>query len=224
MLNSVQIVKAPEYEGDDFLLKLQGLHLAPLDFWHLECDDQYLVAKLKAFELKDIDKRRFEVFKDNRPSMRAYDDMEELSGSVYTYTVGESNTNSYECMMSTIKSHLEHRPTTRRCVVRVLQDYFEYFYSEGFPWIDVSCLSLIHYVMDGDKLSVRLVFRASDVKNELFTDIVSIYKYFVLPIAGDNAVDMTIYASTAQNVGSFIDYIRDIRENLIGVKDAGHNR
>ncbi len=67
---------------------------------------------------------------------------------------------------------------------------------------DVSCLSSIHY----NKNSVSLFFRASDLKNELYIDIVTIFDFFIKPIYSID-VDINFFISSCQNY-SYIDKIK----------------
>jgi hypothetical protein len=95
--------------------------------------------------------------------------------------------------------------------MRMANSLSEYIMSESELYdSDTTCLAGIHYL---DK-EFRLIFRASDIENELIPDILTIYKYFIIPVYGLESLTMTIYASTSQNVKS-LDYVVERVEGMI---------
>ena len=83
-------------------------------------------------------------------------------------------------------------------MLRFANSYERYHVSETTKPLDVTCLSLIHYLTEGPKL----IFRASDIKNELFIDILTINEFFIDPIYNSNFKNyqMSVYSSTAQGI------------------------
>jgi hypothetical protein len=65
----------------------------------------------------------------------------------------------------------------RRCFLRIANNFNRYYLSEKNNF-DVSCLAAIHYYQN----KPRIIFRASDIKNELYTDIITIYNFFIKPV------------------------------------------
>ncbi|MFW6225915.1 MAG: hypothetical protein ACOC3V_03065, partial [bacterium] len=63
------------------------------------------------------------------------------------------------------------------------------------------------------KNKVNLIFRSSDIKYELYTDIITLYSYFIKPIYGNVPIDIEIYGSTGQN----IDYFQNLLEKIYEV-------
>ena len=78
----------------------------------------------------------------------------------------------------------------------------DYIYGDS---IDVSCLSNIHYLKLGTKAepTINLIFRASDIKHELFPDIILVYWFFIKPVFKDRSVNLNVFASTSQNIDAF---------------------
>jgi hypothetical protein len=58
----------------------------------------------------------------------------------------------------------------------------------------------------------RLVFRASDVTNELVPDILTINEYFLKPVYGDKEYQISIYSSSAQNTSGWSDTVSLLQE------------
>jgi len=50
------------------------------------------------------------------------------------------------------------------------------------------------------------VFRASDVKDELIYDVLTLYSFFIVPVT-NAPVCLSIYSTTAQNIDSFDDFL-----------------
>jgi hypothetical protein len=178
-------IKKPKYENDSYLFQIYSNEI--LNF---ETDD-YTKQKLIAFKNKNIDKSNFYNY--DKPSLKNLHLIKDLSGSIYTYTIEAKNNLSYENIIDIIKNNI-HKDN-RRLLIRVNNSLEEYLTKNN----DVSCLSLIHYMPE----KVRLIFRASDIKNELKTDLITIYHFFVLPIYLNKNILIEVYASTAQNIGEY---------------------
>jgi len=204
------ILKKPEYENDDYLFRLELDNIpigeAAVDFLkRVEPSSvEYYRAKRQAFMSQDMSPLIFERFVEGKPSLRALSELPALDSTIYTVACEKENGLYYQDLIEKVKRHLTSRPATRRCVVRLVNSFDKYFCSEILEPADVTCLSFIHYLQEGPKL----VFRASDVKNELLVDILTVYEFFVKPVYNSNLKDLrlSVYSSTAQNVFSWDDF------------------
>ena len=208
------IQKKPYFENDDYLLKLSSKNLLDNDhvvttlYRHDRILASYYDVKRQAFANRDTRPENFAQFVDDRPSLRSLTELKELDATIYTVAAGKQNGTSYDALISGVKEHLQSRPNTRRCVVRLVHDFSTYSASELFASQDVTCLSFIHYSPEGP----RLVFRASDVANELIPDILTINEFFLRPIYGDVEYQISIYSSTTQNTSCWSDTISLLNE------------
>jgi len=203
----IEILKTPEFENDDYLIKIKDFSITPKSLNDAMYEDEYLSYKCTAFSLEQISKSQFMKFK-NRPSLRNYEHIPDLRGSIYTRkALIENNVGSLKELHFKIKQMLMKK--SRRAIVRIANSLNEYYDSElSFP-MDTSCLNLIHYLPNN---RIRLVFRASDIKNELYYDAVTIYQYLLKPIYV--SFDLTIYSSTAQNIDGLNNFSRKIEKIL----------
>lgn len=205
------IVKQPEFENDDYLIriKLNEIPDPKTVFDRLKRVDsvlaEYYSTKRQAFSLQNTNPDIFSKFVDDKPSLRSLDQLKKLDATIYTVACEKENNLKYPVIISNIKKHLYEKPSTRRCMLRFVNGFDKYFISENLHPVDVTCLSLIHYLTTGPKL----VFRASDVKNELLVDILTICEFFINPIYSSNFKDsiMSIYCSTAQGVSSWNNFV-----------------
>jgi len=197
-----KIYKKPRYENDTALVEFNDLYVHPFD--KLGIKDEYTILKYNKFLKKDITKNGFEKFKD-RPSLRNIDEVLMFQGSIYTHTCEERNFVNYEMLKEMIRKLIERK--SRRCVVVFANNFSDYFVSENVKSFDVSCLNLIHYYDD----QVRIVFRASDVQNELFTDFATICEFFIRPIY-NKPVSISLFLSTVQNHKTFDKAINSIKK------------
>jgi hypothetical protein len=196
-----KIEKFPKFENDSFLVKLENFKLSQKEIYNIAKQDDYLNEKILMFNEQNVSPDRLKRFADNRPSLRNVDKLESLRGSIYTLKAQiENGRFSYKEILEKVREMLDNNKNTRRCVVRIADSFGLYYDSTKKERLDVSCLNLIHYL--GDK--VRLVFRASDIENELFYDILTIYLFFIQPVY-DEEVDIEIFASTAQNVSFLLN-------------------
>lgn len=187
--------------NDKFGIKMEALNL------------NYLSAKLKAFEKQDCSKSNFISFHD-RPSLRNMHNTPDLKGSIYTVACENKNGMWYNIMIETAK---RKKADSRKCVVNMADKFSDYMDSE----IDTSCLNIIHYC----KNKVTLFFRASDIENELLTDLITIKRYFIDPVYANEAPpEIHVIASTAQRCDYFnrtlaaiqtIDKLRNDRTGYI---------
>lgn len=189
----MKIIKPPYFEDDSYYFIIENHEqLASVDV----DDIPYLTAKQKAFADQDISKKSFEPYFD-RPSFRGIDENNDLAGTIYTY--GAEHKNDYPLPIL-LRSVRQHKNFSRRCMIRMadtLRDFLD-------PTVNTSCLSLIHYFKD----SVKLIFRASDMKNELLIDLHTIKKFFIDPVF-ENSPEIHVIASTAQNINqNFKQYIK----------------
>jgi len=200
----VNVIKRPENENDMFLLTLSDFQLSNKQLSNLQKTDEYLMVKTKQFENQNIEKEAFSRFT-NRPSFRNWEKINKLEGTIYTYAVKDRNGVSYMSAMYLVKEMLKKNPKTKRCILRIANSLNDYFLSE-IDGKDVSCLSMIHYKKD----SVCLTFRASDIENELFVDLITIYNFFIKPIY-DRKINIEIFASTGQNVNKFNKFTNKVK-------------
>lgn len=95
-------------------------------------------------------------------------------------------------------------------MLRLANPLIDYFDSTTNSAVDVTCLNLIHYTHDG----ARMIFRASDVKNELVPDILTVNKHFIKPVYGDLPYKISVFSSTAQNIDAWYDTMDEINKIL----------
>lgn len=198
---TIEVSKFPEFEDDMYLFTLNDFILYDYDLIKIKEENEYIRVKSNKFNHQDISTDDFKKFKNDRPSMRNIDNMDNVAGSIYTHAVGNRGHFEYRMSIELISRLVEMN--SRRASLSIANSIQDYYEAQVYGELDVSCLNLIHYYKD----SVKLVFRASDVKNELFPDIVTIYEYFVKPIYGDNKVNLSVFSSTAQNHDSFYDVL-----------------
>lgn len=211
----LEIIKEPFFENDDMLIKIKNFSLNYADLCKILDNDKYIKTKFNKFKDKDIRVKGFDL---NRPSFRHLVDVDDLlnpplKGSIYTYSVKDRNGITYEECIEKIQRMLIINNKTRKAVIRMANSVSEYELGETYN-NDVSCLNLIHYYSGAGLNEVKLIFRASDIKNELFADLITIYWFFIKPVF--NISDITIYASTAQ-------YIYNIEEFKYKLNNIGKN-
>lgn len=198
-----EIIKSPDYENDDMLIRVSGFSLDN-SLLQTILNDPYIKLRHDKFLYKDISHIGYENFKD-RPSLRNIENTRRLEGSVYTYAVNKRNGVPYEAAIQQIREMFKYNENTRRAMLRITNSIDEYHQSEIDKNLDVSCLSLIHYLKD----QARLVFRSSDIENELFSDLITIYQFFLKPVY-DKPINISIYASTSQNFGMLQEFINKV--------------
>jgi hypothetical protein len=203
----LKVLKRPEFENDDYLLRLGGdsIKFENEAIEILSKFDErlatYYERKRSVFFARDTNPVNFKEFVDDRPSLKFLLDLQVLDSTVYTVAAERQNEASYEFLISCIKNHLGFKPNTRRCLLRFSNSLPTYALSEMSKPRDVTCLSFIHYFSD----TPRLVFRASDVGNELVTDVLTISEFFLKPVYGNKSFEISIYSSTAQNISNWQD-------------------
>lgn len=205
------VLKQPEFENDDYLIRLDASKIPTsdraVDF--LKKVDpssvEYYQAKRQAFRSQNMSPDVFERFVEGKPSLRSLSELPFLDSTIYTVACEKENGLYYHDLLDSVKKHLASKPGTRRCVIRLVNSFDKYFNSELTSPADVTCLSFIHYLQSGPKL----VFRASDVKNELLVDILTVYEFFVQPVYNSNFknLQLSVYSSTAQNVSSWDNFV-----------------
>ena len=193
---NIKILKYPISENDDMLLHFDDFYLSEDRFNDLLKQDKYLKTKFDKFKTMDVSGVGLEDFS-YKPSLSKINSLSKIQRTIYTYAVKEENVPwDYEAVINQVKSALE--TSSRRIVIRFLNSLPTYLNSE-----DVSCLAFIHYIYVNNLLNVRIVYRASDIKNELFYDILLIYYYFIKPITS-KPISLSFYTSSSQNV-EFLD-------------------
>ena len=197
----------PEFENDSYLFRMRNVKLNinnPKFKNFLKCyiNYEYYTLKRNKFAAKDITRNGFEKFED-RPSLRS--SIQFLHGTIYTYAMERLNGIPYHVAIDNIKDMVKLK--SRKCTLRFAEPIFRYHEAEIFRDIDVTCLNLIHYFED----KVTLVFRASDIKNELIVDLLTIYEFFIAPIY-NYEIDIEVYAITAQNIDHYFKVLYIINQ------------
>ena len=199
----INVIKRPDFEDDSYLIEMTNFELSNDQLDTIIDTDRYLTLKCVKFMDQDITPDGFEAFSD-RPSLRNINKSSMLTGSIYTYASAIRNDLAYNQITPMITKMLKQG--SRRAYLRMCNSLNDYHNSMIFG-TDVSCLSNIHYLED----RVNLTFRASDVKNELFADIITIYIFFIQSIY-KKPIKLSIFASTAQNIDSFDNLVKQLRD------------
>jgi len=176
---------------------------------HLSTNDSsYLNDKSILFHLEQTEgpivNRFLECHKD-RNSLKSYyaNNIEKLDASIYTAAALKKNhLDSLDVLYCKIKEMLDLK--SRRIVLRFL-DTLTGYHSSTYISRDVSCLAFIQYFEN----RVSIVFRASDIKDELLVDILTIYSYFIQPIY-QQSVTLDLYCTCAQNISNFNSLIQKL--------------
>lgn len=205
----MKIIKHPEFEGDSYLISLDDFFLIYSNLEKIINKSEYLKVKSKAFENRSKYVDEFVKFND-RPSLRNFKEGNLLDSTIYTFASEWKNDMSLDVMLDKIKLELVNG--SRRLVIRLANSFSDY-YNSIYEYKDVSCCTSIHYLRD----KVSLTFRASDIKNELYEDIITIYKYFIKPIYLDKPINIEIFCSCAQN----IDSLKELENKLNKIKVHG---
>jgi len=195
------IIKNLEFENDDLLLKFFNIKINKKNIEKVFKSNKYLYEKFKKFKNKDFTKVGLYKFK-NRNSLRNISNVKNLKGTIYTYSIQFKNELLYEDILEKIKERLKENKNTRKLIIRVADSFLDYFKSDKYKNIDVSCLNLIHYYNN----NIKFIFRALDIKNEFFFDFLLLYYFFIYPIYRKKFVNITFYASTVQNI-KYLDII-----------------
>ena len=204
----MNIIKYPEFEGDSYLIVLNDFYINNSDLDKLISNSsEYLKVKSKAFENKSKYVDEFIKFKNNRNSLRNYKKGNLLDSSIYTYASEWKNDMDLDNMLNKIKSELDNN--SRRLLIRLANSFSDY-YTSIYEYKDVSCCTSIHYL----KNKVSLTFRASDIKDELYEDIITIYKHFIKPVYSDKSINIEIFCSCAQN----IDGLHELNDKFLKIK------
>jgi len=195
------ISKAPENENDSYLFTIKDFIMKDFNV------NPYISLKREKFKNKDISKDGFDEFIQERGSLRFFDQLENLPGSIYTYSIQDRQNMSYEDVLNAVREIFIKNRDSRRAVLTMANPIIEYKKAE-LEGYDVSCLNLIHYLNN----KVNLVFRSSDIQYELLADIVTIYEFFLMPIYGHTPIDIQIFGSTSQKVKHFDNFMSQIME------------
>lgn len=195
------INKTPEYENDSYLFTIKDFIMKNFNV------NPYISLKREKFRNKDISKNGFDEFILERGSLRFFDQLENLPGSIYTYSIQDRQNMSYKDVLNTVREIFIKNKDSRRAALSMANPIVEYKKAE-LEGYDVSCLNLIHYLNNKS----NLVFRSSDIEYELLADIVTIYEFFLMPIYGKFPIDIQIFGSTAQKVKCFDSLINQIME------------
>lgn len=215
----IKVYKQPGVENDEYLVEFNQFSIENYEDY-ISADDY---TRLKAEQFANFDASKIPwqstEFAKDRPALRNLDTVPDMSGSIYTITCSLRNIDyiheynhinfyaHYLNCIELIKNTLNNKPNSRRVFMRMANSLMEYAKSESGKYaIDTTCLAGIHYLEN----SFKLIFRASDIKNELIPDILTIYKFFIVPVYGTRKLKMSIYASTAQNIKEFNNAIESI--------------
>lgn len=188
-------IKLPYFEDDSYYFIIEKHEqLADVDV----NDIPYLHAKQNAFAEQDPGKSQLEPYFD-RPSFRGVDENSDLSGTIYTWSAYCKNDAPLPILLHKVRQHKNY---SRRCVIRMADSLIDFLDTK----VNTSCLSLIHYFQD----SVKLVFRASDMTNELLIDLHTIKEFFIDPVY-ENSPEIHVIALTAQNINKdFNEFIKTL--------------
>lgn len=191
-------IKVPEVENDSYLIILEDFCLSHSELDKLIESDEYLKIKSDAFVSKNTSSNLFLKFKD-RPSLRNLKENQKLETTIYTISAEDKNEMVLEDMLYNIRQNIE--TGSRRMVIRLANPFKDY-YNSLTETVDVSCCTTMHFLKD----KVTLTFRASDIKNELFEDIITIYESFIKPVYGRKSINIEIFCSCSQNTGQWSEF------------------
>lgn len=190
----MRIFKLPQYENDSYYFAFHRGEIENLR----KSSGEYYQAKRDAFRNFATSKEPFKKF-DHLPSFRHLNDLKtSLRSTIYTVAAERKNDLTYFEIIEMVRNHKDN---SRRCVVNFADPLDEYIDDT----IDTSCLLAIHYHRD----CVKIIFRASDMTNELLHDLNLIYEFFIWPIYGDKAFgpEIHVFSSTAQNIINPLNYL-----------------
>lgn len=197
----LEVIKAPAFEGDSFLISLRGFRVGALDV--PEVDRAYYMTKLRMFEERDLDPDNLTPYAKERPSLRTLESWRnlgiKLTSTNYAYAADVHNNRDVETLLAGFARRLGDAPDCRRCVLRLANPGLTYLGSTVSPE-DVSCTLAMHFT--SGKTSVMM--RASDVRNELVPDLLLARDFFASRVfLGQFTVDIEVFASTAQNIDAW---------------------
>ena len=211
MLDKIIQRAVPQWEDDSYLFSFMANSL-PVDDWanYFSGEElKYLLTKNYMFEHVITDPEYLEEF--DRPSLRGIAKMTALPATIYTHAVERQNGYPLDTCLRDIREMLEKNPKTRRAMLRLVNPLVDYYDSTQKPGVDITCLNLLHFTHDG----ARMIFRASDIKNELIPDILTVNKHFIKPVYGDLPYKLTVFSSTAQNISSWSDTMKSLNSLLV---------
>jgi len=177
----MNIYKYPLFNDDSYYFRIDRADQIN------QIEDSYMFAKRKAFSNMDISIKSMEGFL-HRKSFTNVEEQSNLIGTIYTVSAMMKNDMDFRSIIETVS---RNKDKSRRCVVVIadkLSDYMD-------DTVNTSCLNIIHYFQD----TVKLFFRASDIKNELLYDINLIKEFFIDPVYSEQP-QIHVIASTAQNI------------------------
>ncbi|MCF7795960.1 hypothetical protein K9M42_02605 [Patescibacteria group bacterium] len=208
MSNNILILKKPKFEDDSFLLRIKNINKIKSNILYnvSELDKEYYEIKKYMFKNKETSKIFLKKFY-NRPSLRFFKNIKELTGTIYTKKIELENSILYEDLITLIRENLKNAVGSRRNVIRLTDDYIKMSDSINSKIIDVSCLQFIQYF----NKKVNFMFRASDIKNELLLDILLLFDFFIYPIYKEQNIEIEIYASTSQKIDHFNKTIKKMK-------------
>lgn len=192
----MKVYKEAKFQDDSYYFVVEPSDvLAPI----AKRNALYYKEKVGAFKKYDIEKFNF-LHHIHRPSFRTFYKVEDLSGTIYTHSCEGKNDMTYTTLLMRVRANLGN---TRRCVVNMADTLYDYLDET----IDTSCLMSIVY----NPGKVTLTFRASDMENELHTDLLLIKQFFIDPIykkhnalsgssISTESPEIHVIAVTAQNV------------------------
>jgi len=206
-MQNIKIFCQPQEENDQYFFSIDNFYIEKniMVEYKNKCD--YFKLKWNSFKDLDISKEKWlKLNFENRPSMKNISNLPSLDGSIYTKASEDRNNLKYNEIIKVIRENINTE--SRRIYLRMCNSLYDYLIKTKNNSYDVSCLSNIHFLKD----SVRLIFRASDIQNELVFDILSIYDFFIRPIYLKKKINFSVYASTSQNVKYFNRVMKEINE------------
>lgn len=191
----MKIIKEPDFENDSFYFIIE-----PEDeLVDIRQTSQYYKDKSKMFTYGITAKSFLEHYKHKRKSLYNLDNVEFLDSTNYVYAFyKKNNIKQFSLVNFTLPPGIvsimkKQMKIGRRCYINFANNLCDYLLTPGK---DVSCLLGIHY-MEHD---VKLIFRASDMADELLIDLSLINKFFIKPIYGDSKISTHVFSSTAQSI------------------------
>lgn len=196
----MKIIKEPTFENDSYMFTFNLYDkLAKVE------DQKYLKDKQKAFMNFDKSKRALKDHFD-RPSFGNVSDVKDLQGTVYTCKALVRN--EYDCYDTMVSDIQKNKAKGRKCFLDFANPLREYLDQS----INTSCLASIHFLND----RATVFFRASCMEHELLYDLHLIKSFFLKPVYGFFGAEITVVASTAQNIiniNKLFDNENEIRKN-----------
>jgi hypothetical protein len=175
-------------ENDAMFFSLNDFVLTPAEIDAL-MSDAYLMTKIDMFRTCDTSSMRLINF--NNPSLQNILKLKSLNTTIYTKSIIDKHNMELTKIIDNIKNNIDGR----RMYLNFSNVFSDYVLSTTEP-TDVSCCVGMHFLKD----RVSINFRANDMKNELFVDIITIYDSFIRHVYDNKKINIDVYSSTTQNI------------------------